>query len=47
MQRWLMRLKAPHWDARLSPFWVRLTRPVRRFPQRRRQRLLEIEVRVM
>jgi 1-acyl-sn-glycerol-3-phosphate acyltransferase len=47
MQRWLMRFKAPHWDARLSPLLVRLTRPLRRLIQRRRQRLWQVEVRGM
>ncbi len=38
------RLKSPQWDARLSPFWVRFTRPYRRRMQLQVQRLLEIEV---
>ena len=39
------RLKSPAWDAKLSPFWVRVTRPYRRHMQRHTQRLLEIDIR--
>ncbi|HET6882144.1 MAG TPA: lysophospholipid acyltransferase family protein [Pirellulales bacterium] len=45
MNRQPFRLKSPQWDARLSPFWVRLMRPLRRRKQVRDQRLLQISVR--
>lgn len=45
MNRQPFQLKSPRWDARLSPFWVRMTRPLRRREQVRQQRLLEIDVR--
>lgn len=45
MNRQPFRLKSPAWDAKLSPFWVRATRPFRRHMQLNTQRLLEIEVR--
>src|ERR1700687_711410 len=45
MQHQPLRVNAPHWNARLSPFLVRLTRPVRRLIRRRQQRVLEVEAR--
>ncbi len=45
MNRQPFRLKSPRWDAKLSPFWVRATRPYRRHMQRIVQRLLEVDVR--
>lgn len=45
MNRQPFQLKAPAWDAKLSPFLVRATRPLRRHQQLRQQRLLEIDVR--
>lgn len=44
MNRQPFSLKAKRWDARLSPFWARLTRPLRRGEQRQ-QRLVEVQVR--
>lgn len=45
MNRQPFRLKAPQWDAKPSPFWVRATRWYRRRLQLNTQRLLEIEIR--
>lgn len=44
MNRQPFRLKSPQWDAKLSPFWVRVTRFYRRRMQHVDQRLLEIDV---
>lgn len=45
MNRQPFRLKSPQWDARLSPKVVRWLSPLRRWQQRREQRLLEVTVR--
>lgn len=45
MNRQPFRLKSPQWDARLSPKVVRWLSPLRRWQQRRDQRLLEVTVR--
>lgn len=39
------RLKAPQWEAKLSPFWVRLLRPLRGYIRRRHCNLPEVAVR--
>lgn len=45
MNRQPFRLKSPQWDAKLSPKVVRWLTPLRRWQQRREQRLVEVAVR--
>ena len=45
MNRYVQQIPPRWWGPKLSPFWVRLWRPLRRSRQTREQRLMEIEVR--
>lgn len=45
MNRYAQQLPPTWWSPKLSPFWIRFCRPLRRRKQKREQRIMEIEVR--